>query len=135
MILAYQNGAKYIIVFNSPGQNPAPTEYGTLTPEHFEAMKRFWNYANTEPPVEHYPAKNAYVIPRDYGYGFRGPNDRIWGLWEADELSPKIWNDIQDLTGSYVLNLDMVYETKIGNTSTNLSYDRLIFWNGTIVQK
>jgi len=24
--------------------------------------------------------KIAYLLPKDYGYGFRGPNDKIWGL-------------------------------------------------------
>jgi hypothetical protein len=31
MVSAYQNGAKYIIVFNSPAQFPSTTPYGTLT--------------------------------------------------------------------------------------------------------
>jgi hypothetical protein len=133
MVLAYQNGAKYIIVFNSPGQFPPPTPYGTLTPEHFEKMKQFWNYAHREPPVDAYPANTAFVLPRDYGYGFRGPHDKIWGKWEANSLTTQIWNDTRELLKTHVLSLDIVYETKIANESINLPYTRLIFWNGTII--
>ena len=134
MVLAYQNGAKYIVVFNSPGRFPPCTEYGTLTLEHFEVMKKFWNYMRTEPPVENYPAHTAYVLPRDYGYGFRGPSDKIWGKQE-DSLAPKLWNDVNSLLSTYVLNLDIVYETKIEGIPINLPYDKLIFWNGTIIEK
>ena len=135
MVLAYQNGAKYIIVFNSPGQFNATTEFGTLTSEHFEKMKQFWSYAHTHPSVEPYPANTAFVLLRDYGYGFRGPNDRLWGKWEADDLAPQIWEDVQELLKMYVRSLDIVYETITGDVPIDLPYDRLIFWNGTIIQK
>jgi hypothetical protein len=135
MVLAYQNGAKYIIVFNSPGQFNPSTEFGTLTSEHFEKMKQFWSYVSTEPSVEPYPAKTAFVLPRDYGYGFRGPNDRLWGKWEADNLAPQIWEDVQELFEMHVLPLDIVYETITDGVPLDLPYDRLIFWNGTVIQK
>jgi hypothetical protein len=89
----------------------------------------------TEPPVEQYPAHIAYVLPRDYGYGFRGTNDKIWGKWEADSLAPKLWNDVNSLLSTYVLNLDVIYETKIDGIPIELPYDKLIFWNGTIIEK
>ena len=135
MVLAYQNGAKYIIVFNSPGKFPPPTKYGTLTPQHFEKMEKFWNYVNTQSPMENYPANTAFVIPRDYGYGFRGPTDKIWGKWEADLFSSQIWNDINSLLKMNNLYLDIVYETKIDDEPINLPYTKLIYWNGTIIQK
>ncbi len=135
MVLAYQNGAKYIVVFNSPGNFTALTEYGILTPEHFDAMKKFWNYMNTNHNMKGYQADTAYVLPKDYGYGFRGPNDTLWGLWHADELSAKVWNDTNALLATYGLNLDIVYETRIDGQRINLPYDKLIFWNGTTIQK
>jgi hypothetical protein len=77
LVLAYNNGAKYILVFNYPTN---VTEYGILTQEHLDSMREFWNYMNTVPqPTQ--ASKTAYVLPEDYGYGFRGPEDRIWGLW------------------------------------------------------
>jgi hypothetical protein len=98
-------------------------------------MKQFWSYVSTEPSVEPYPAKTAFVLPRDYGYGFRGPNDRLWGKWEADNLAPQIWEDVQKLFEMHVLPLDIVYETITDGVPLDLPYDRLIFWNGTVIQK
>lgn len=135
MVLAYQNGAKYIVVFNSPGGSAPPTEFGILTPEHLEAMKKFWNYVLSEPPVDEYPAKTALVLPRDYGYGFRGPDDKIWGKWEADALSSPLWSELNNQLATYKSNLDIVYETRIADVPINLPYDKLIFWNGTVIEK
>jgi hypothetical protein len=135
MVLAYQNGAKYILVFNSPDQFNPPTEYGTLKDEHFERMEQFWKYTHKEHSVEHYPANTAFVLPKDYGYGFRSSDDKIWGKWEADSIAPQIWEDVHTLLETHVLSLDIVYETRIADTPINLPYDKLIFWNGTSLQK
>ena len=135
MVLAYQNGAKYIIVFNSPAQFAPPTEYGTFTSEHFERMEQFWNYVQDEPSVGPYPADTAFVLPKDYGFGFRSSTDRIWGKWEADNFSQQIWMDGHTLLETYVLYLDIVYETRIADTPIDLPYEKLIFWNGTILRK
>jgi uncharacterized membrane protein len=135
MILAYQNGAKYIVVFNSAGNNTSLTEYGILAPEHFDAMEKFWKYIKTNSHMKAYQADTAYVLPKDYGYGFRGPNDTIWGLWPADVLSPKVWSETKSLIDKYGINLDIVYETRIDGQRINLPYDKLIFWNGTTIEK
>ncbi|MCX8151408.1 MAG: hypothetical protein N3D85_07930, partial [Candidatus Bathyarchaeota archaeon] len=82
MLLAYENGAKYIVVFNSPDNQTATTEYGTLKAEHFEAMRQFWDYTQQNPRKEPYRANQAYVLPKDYGFGFRSSDDKIWGVWE-----------------------------------------------------
>jgi hypothetical protein len=135
MVLAYENQAKYIIVFNSPENNTHPTSLGTLTTKHLEAMKQFWNYTKTHPQSESYAANTAYVIPSDYGYGFRSANDKTWGLWEADGLSSQVWNDTNSLLQTYDNILDIIYESAVNNPKTILPYDRLVFWNGTITQK
>jgi hypothetical protein len=133
MIHAYQNGAKYIVIFNSP-ENFTQAQYGGLTAMQLEAMKDFWNYKEVSSSRQ-FSANTAYVIPKNYGYGFRGPNDRLWGKWEADSLSTPLWNDLESQVTIYGLNLDIVYETKIGNQTINLPYNKLIFWNGTIIRK
>ncbi|MFB3888714.1 MAG: hypothetical protein ACE14S_04420 [Candidatus Bathyarchaeia archaeon] len=147
LVLAYQNGAKYIVVFNSPGfhpsetnasmliENPTLTEYGILTAEHLDAMKRFWDYMQTHSRSGNYPAETAYVLPADYGYGFRGPDDSIWGEWKADSLSPVVWNEVNNLLAAYGMDLDIVYESEIGYFPIQLPYHKLIYWNGTIVNQ
>jgi len=87
MVLAYENGAKYVVVFDS---NKGWTT-GILQQEHLEALKQFWQFVQVNPRNKNSSDDRvAYVLPKDYAYGFRGPNDRIWGLWEADELSEQI---------------------------------------------
>jgi len=75
----------------------------------------------------------AYVLPKDYGYGFRGPNDTIWGLWEADNLSSQIWNDLNTLVDKYQTKMDILYEDALRNNT--FEYRKLIFWNGTTLTK
>jgi hypothetical protein len=78
-------------------------------------------------------SKTAYVLPEDYGYGFRGPNDQIWGLWGPDELSLMVWNDANSLLTSYGAKLDLIYQTiELGEAQ---QYEKLIFWNGTTIPR
>ena len=136
MVSAWQNGAKYVVVLDAPGDpyHTPTTPYGILTTDHLNAMKSFWNYIQNHQQPKPHSAETAYVLPMDYGYGFRGPNDTIWGLWPSDALSPKIWNDVNSLLATYGLNLDVVYETKTDGIPINLPYKTLIFWNGTTIQ-
>lgn len=128
LVLAYNNGAKYILVFNYP---TSITEYGILTREHLDSIKKFWNYINTHPqPTQ--TSKTAYVLPKDYGYGFRGPDDKIWGLWDSDELSAQVWIEANSLLETYGKKLNIFYDTT--KLSTKQQYEKLIFWNGTIIQ-
>jgi hypothetical protein len=129
--LAYNNGAKYAVVFSYPVIGP----YGTLTEEqgHFKALEDFWSYIQNNPQehgVIHEEA--AYVLPEDYGFGFRGPQDNIWGLWQADNLSQKVWNDANTLLDQYGSRLDIVYDEPQVINSIRNRYAHLFFWNETI---
>ena len=112
-----------------------PGIIGTLTPDHLNAMARFWNYTKTNPRSAAYPADTAYVLPKDYGFGMRGENDTIWGLWCSDNQSSTIWNETNNLISRYGMRLDIVYETKTDGEAITLPYNHLIFWNGTDIQK
>ncbi len=127
MILAYQNGAKYILVFDYPS-----LARGILRQEHFDGLKQFWQYIQTHPRIST-PANDrvAYVLPKDYGYGLRSAVDKVWGLWEADNLSARIWNEANSLSQQYGSRLDIVYEDSLNLNSS--SYGQLIFWNGTTI--
>jgi hypothetical protein len=127
MVLAYQNGAKYIAIFDYPKIG----QYGILTDDHFDAMQRFWNYTKNNP--DDYgvtQGKIAYVLPSDYGFGFRSATDTIWGLWPADELSTKIWKDVNTLAAQFGSRLDIVYTDPEFNSALR-QYEQLIFWNET----
>jgi hypothetical protein len=128
LALAYASGAKYAVVFSYPKIG----DYGTLTGEHFEALEKFWNTLHTNPDsFGTSPAKAAYVVPADYGFGFRRPNDAIWGLFPADELSAKIYNDTETLTARYGAELNIFYDEP--QTAVLLkNYSEVYFWNQTI---
>ena len=110
MILSYESGANYIILFNYP-ENPEDNPYGILLDEHFVAMQQFWEYIHKH-PGDYGKTKGqvAFVLPKDYGWGMRHVDDSIWGLWPADNLSPVIWDKMNKLTDRYGLQLDILYD-------------------------
>jgi hypothetical protein len=133
MILAYLNGAKYLVVFNRPEENGSLTE--TLTAEHLDAMKRFWRYiqANPRRPEIYCStcAQTVYILPKDYGWGFRGSEDKVWGLW-LDDLSTKIGTDLNYLLHTHHVGLDIIYDDpKYYNEMR--TYSKVYFWNGTVL--
>ena len=125
LVLAYENGAKYILVFDSDEDYTQ----SILGEEHLDAMERFWQYTKDHPrPSNLLDCRIAFVLPKDWAYGFRGPNDKIWGLWESDELVSTISEDLGVLLDEYGSKLDVIYDD--GLTLDN-TYKEYIFWNGT----
>ncbi len=88
MLTSYEAGAKYIVVFDYPYVHG--NSYGVLTDEQFLAMQRFWNDINNRKFVDHSTPDAALVLPNNYGWGMRSPNDTIWGFWPADNKSPQV---------------------------------------------
>lgn len=127
LVLAYDNGAKYITIFDS---NEMYTE-SILKDEHLEAIKQFWNYTQKNPhSLETQEGRVAFVLPKDYAYGFRGPKDKIWGIWEADDFSYELSATFGALLEQYDTKLDVIYDDGLDDSNTFV-YDKLIFWNGT----
>ncbi len=133
MVLAYLSGAKYVIILNYAQEKITP--YGTLTEGHLDAIKRFWSYIHTNPHRLgiYCPActQIAYVLPKDYAWGFRGSDDKVWGLW-VDELSTKIGKDVDYLLHTHHLSLDIIYDDPKYYENMGV-YSELHFWNGTAV--
>jgi hypothetical protein len=134
MVLAYLSGAKYVIVFNYAQEKITP--YGTLSEEHLDAMKRFWEYIHTNPKRLgiYCPTctQIAYVLPKDYAWGFRGSDDKVWGLW-IDQSSIQMGKDVDYLLHTHHLSLDIIYDDP--EYYNNLCiYSKLYFWNGTVME-
>jgi hypothetical protein len=128
LTLSYRAGAKYAVVFNYPKID----RYGVLTEAHFDALKNFWSYIHSNP--QDYGADHgevAYVLPSGYGFGFRSAVDHVW-LWDADELSAKVWNDANALLSKYGSKLDIVYDDSETFAAIQNRYSKLFFWNETI---
>jgi hypothetical protein len=126
LVLAYENGAKYILIFDS---NEDYT-LCTLQEEHFEAIEQFWQYTNDNPRDNETESRVAFVLPEGFGYGFRGPKDKIWGLWEADAFSLEISYHLGTFLDKYGSKIDIIYDDKLEIDET---YGQYIFWNGTII--
>ena len=130
LVLAYENDAKYVVIFDSNKDYSG----GILKDEHLEAMKQFWQYTRENPrKAETTGDRIGYVLPKDYAYGFRGPTDKIWGLWEAEsipEFSEELCSELNRLMDVHEKRLDIIY-------NDNLEFDqysKYIFWNGTIIE-
>jgi len=127
MMLAYENGAKYIIVFDS---NKNWTQ-NVLQQGQLDAMKQFWQYVQANPrTISPVSERTAYVLPAYYGYGFRGPQDKIWGLWPNDSLTLDISMSMATLFQMYGNNLDVVYPDG-SRTIESVGYNNIIYWNDT----
>jgi hypothetical protein len=142
MVLAYHNGAKYMVIFDHPKTNFS--DYGILTDEHFDAMEEFWNYVNENPDKYGMEkASVAYVLPENFGYGFRHGSDKIWGVdsfvlgdmwgeWTSEEMAEKVWNDVNQLLDEYGSSLDIVYSDPEFDDVLTQKYEQLFFWNQTL---
>jgi parallel beta-helix repeat protein len=125
MVLAYDSGAKYAVIYDA-SQAWSNT---TLTEEHFEAMKNFWAYMQQNPQKQgSLKADTALVLPQDYGFGFRSPDDSIWGLKQADTWSQKMYNDVNNLLSEYGSRLDIVYNDPEFNNATKNSHSNVLYW-------
>ena len=129
MTLAYRAGAKYVVVFNYPKVG----RYGILTEAHLDAMKNFWQYIHSNPgDYGTERGEVAYVLPQDYGFGFRSANDNIWGFWAADQVSKKMWHDANNLVNRYGSRLDIVYNDPENYEYVKSHYNELFLWNETV---
>jgi hypothetical protein len=129
LTLAYDAGAKYVVVFSYPQIG----SYGTLTKDHFDALNRFWSYIHGNPQFfGSTKAEAAYVVPKDYGFGFRSADDTVWGLFSDKELSAKLWNDVNKLKGFYGAGFDIIYDEPGVVDAARNRYYSLFFWNETV---
>jgi hypothetical protein len=128
LVLAYENGANYILVFDTD-KNYTHT---VLSEDHLDALKRFRHYAVDNPrDSDSTPDRVAYVLPEGYAYAFRGPNCTIWGLWGADEFSLKISTQVGGFVERYPNRLDIIYDDGL-EANNSYGYSKLTFWNGTL---
>jgi hypothetical protein len=134
MLLAYENGAKYIVVFDS---NPSFTK-SILDTTQLGAIEQFWQYAKTNPRTVSQPSdRSAYVLPQDFGYSFRSPNDTVWGLWNANWDGTTSLAFVADVSMCIVTfiqmfgtKLDIIYPI-IDGTVQSIRYQNVIYWNET----
>ena len=126
---SYEAGPKYVVIFNYAENMTGP--YGTLKDEHFIALEQFWNEVVQNPDVNQGSIKgeSVLVLPQNYGWGMRRPDDKIWGLWGPDEKSTQIWELSRNLLEQYGLGLDIVYDDS--EFPVEGKYENIFYWNQT----
>ena len=128
MLQSYQAGAKYITVFNFPYN--VSGAYGTLTDGHFEALEKFWNTITTKKPVDLSSPLAALVLPKNFGWGLRNPNDTIWGFWTSDNRTEQTAYVTARLLTYYDIRLDIVYDDPLFPI-VHANYQYIYYWNST----
>jgi hypothetical protein len=128
MCAAYENGAKYIIVFNYVVDMQGP--YGLLDQPRFDALERFYEEELNSTYVMHdAKAGTAFVLPHNYGSGLRNPDDIIWGMWTANQTDNQIWQRMQNALSTYGEKLIIVYDDPAHPPAGK--YSQVIYWNQT----
>ena len=109
MKMAYECGAKYIVLFNYYGEDSST--YGTMEQQHFDALKTFWQNTVQNPNEEwgSIEADSVVILPHNYGYGGRWIDDHIWGVFIPDNQTRQIWSVMQNALQEHGLQTDLVY--------------------------
>jgi len=133
MMTAYQAGAKYVVFFNYPILDG--NDYGLMKDEHFLALERFWNDATkmkkTNTLNDASMAEAAMVLPRNYGWGMRRPDDLIWGFYGPDDKSIPIGTLMGKLLAKYGVRMDIIYDDPAYPVAKG-GYEKIYYWNSTI---
>ena len=125
LLLGYQAGAKYLAIFNYDGKgNPV------MGDEHFQALQRFWNDIHQKSFQDLSQPNAALVLPHNYGWGMRYPNDTIWGFWKTDGKTEQIAVTMSSLLAQYGTRLDIIYEDSAYPAALG-NYKSVYYWNST----
>ena len=54
-------------------------------------------------------ADSAVVFPQNYGWGTRWMEDKVWGIFKADNQTRQIWDLMQTTLQEHGLKTDIIY--------------------------
>ena len=125
MVLAYNSGAKYIVIYDS-SQNYTSS---TLTENHYEMLKSFWNYMMQNPDKQgSLKADTALVLPQDYGFGFGSPTSSVWQDHQADNWTEKLYSDVTTFVNQHTPKVDIMFNDPEFQGSIQNKYDKVLYW-------
>ncbi len=125
MRTAYESGAKYLVLFNYYDSDNAT--FGTMKDEHFQALESFWSdvVKNPEEIQGSIKADSVLVLPKNYGWGARWEEDKVWGIFRADKQTSQIWSLVQATLQDHGLTTDIIYDSSeflLPTSYSNVSY-------------
>ncbi len=130
MILAYEAGAKYITIFNYPQLDG--NDFGIMKDNHFIALEKLWKTITQQTTTDQSQPEAVLVLPKNYGWGMRHPNDTIWGFWPADDKVLQVGSVMSNLLAKYDVRLDIVYDDPVFPVA-KVNYKNIYYWNSTQV--
>jgi len=109
MRTAYECGGKYIVLFDYYDSDSNP--FGTMQAEHFQALESFWKdvIKNPDEIRGSIKANSALVLPQNYGWGTRWMEDKVWGIFKADNQTRQIWDLMLSTLQKQGLSTDIIY--------------------------
>jgi hypothetical protein len=127
MRTAYEAGAKYFVLFNYYEGGSGP--YGTMMDQHFQALENFWSNVVKNPQITQgtIEADSVLVFPKNYGWGMRTSEDKIWGVLKADDQTHQFWELKQIVLQNHGLRTDIVYEDEA--YPLREGYQNIYYWN------
>lgn len=131
MLASYQAGAKYIMIFNYAKDKNATNTAEAMVDQHYMALYQFWHDIHSKQYEDNSKPEAALVLPHNYGWGMRNPNDTIWGFWPTDSKTRQIAINMATLLDWYGTKLDIVYEDP-AYPITNTNYTHVYYWNSTL---
>ena len=125
---AYNAGATYdvVITFNR-------TE--TLPSLYLNALQNFWSgLRESSKEFGSERASIAYVVPANFGFGFRSAQDTIWGLFPASSYpyTQKIWNDTQTLLTKYEDMVNIIFDNQTVIQPKLKQYSEIYYYNQSV---
>jgi hypothetical protein len=125
---AYESGAQYVVVFNYAPD--IDSSLGLLQEQHYAALQSFGTtVVQNKSETNNVKGEDALVLPNDYGWGMRNPTDNIWGLWQSDQNSPKVWTAMQSALSKYGSKLDIIFNDPAYPIAGR--YQHVSYWNQT----
>jgi len=131
MLTSFQAGADYIIIFDYSTDFEGNSAHAMID-EHYLALERFWNDIHNKQHKDLTLPEAALVLPANYGWGMRNPDDTIWGFWGTDEKTPQIAIVMSKLLAKYGASLDIIYEDP-DYPIARVRYNHIYYWNTTVL--
>lgn len=131
MLSAYQAGADYIMIFDYSKDLEGNSDVAMID-DHYLALERFWTDINTKEFIDLSDPEAVLVLPPNYGWGMRNPDDTIWGFWGTDEKTTQIATIMSMLLAKYGASLDIVYDDPAYPVA-NGGYKYIYYWNTTTI--